>query len=1640
LEPVNPDAGKEAFVNGGVTVRAITDDENAVKAVTYSLGKTDITAGTYVAATAFNAKYAAKNVRVGASLYSLTMTFDDTISSFIKPAPDLTYVSSVSQGIAGRPDIYELPLSIKIEDVAGNISVVNHILWLDPNGDLPTVVISYPIKDSVVGGEVRVYGPAKDNDWVHDVVIRVMDITAGLPGTPIMMTGAAMDGPTNTARGETGWMQAALSSAPGSNTNWFFNINSNGELNPSAGQTERKVQIEALAYDATLDHSGRRQYGLMNSVIVVFQNGVPEISGITIQNSFLGAVAFDTAPKIAGSFTLTALIKDETGLGSIKWRGEESGVFAEILGTTGFAGAKPLNLAGPGESLTTLTAGKEYIIYDPNPAFTAFGVSPGNAGKPNFKFTANSTGTLTGGKAIAQSGSGFFEYTLSITLDSAAIWNNKFAGKSGTYTMYLQAQDLTTPNPFQAAATLNLQIDNFYPLGAYEGDGNAMGTNYNIQGTAWDTGSNAPVQGIGKVVAYFSRVNGGTRTYIPPQELTRQSNGTYTPSGKTFAGTTIAAMKGRINDTSGKLTTGITFPANNDSGITIDRNDPNDTVDHDGYPEGFADNGPNKEWYATFNTLQLKDGPVTLHYVVFDTAGNASYYEHELVIKNHPPVIQGITLGTDLAGLGSINGETKTVSINYPAAQFTVRNNRVSFGVQVNDGNAPVRYRLQYVNTTTEKKAAELEAGKVYTIKDLGVTNWTSVGAPENYAVGTPFMATGNTGFGGGTVWAYSGPDGLKREGQVNSGTVTLSYSGSDFGAAADTIVDTTADNGAHFILKIYDTLIPGGGEEEQLADFAFIGLNVKNIDTGKPDIYFYDLNPLSAGSLSAAAPTAIGRNRDLGGIYTTGSGKNARRSGHIEPREGNKIGYAASNSTRSYFLQTGESNFARDTLSGKVILRGYAFDDQRIQKISLKIGNDPVFDILRADPSNGLLKAAAGIEAYVFNRLDLAGHAAEWAYVWDTETKPANLVVGDDVTVTVTVEDFRSPAAGGPNTNPAVEQGDGGGATSNRFYSQFAADLRPYITGIERDAAMGYASLRSRHGWYTFSRGETIRVNGFNLKDSGNTLIILKTMTNGGISSTIQVTGTGTSKTIKFIVPNDAASGSLILKAKGGSVEAVNNLNNDAHPWTAETFTNEPGNALWNDTRNVHIWQSDDTQSASNNGYFTGSSRPIDPSMTIDPANAKLYGAWADFNDQAVRYSQNEFVGNPALILDNSGGGGQDHTDIYMAKNRRAINPSPPAVVYHNTYLYGGGWGTDNSGGVYIHDPNGVKPFTSYAYSEGVYPGELTYHNKVIDQFTNVRIVTDGNDIHVSYYDTLTHSMKYWWGLSGIAISKHNYSNNTTSSNIIGRKWINIDGGYDAEDDFSRRGRPDTNGLARSVRAGEWSAIDLRSDKKPVIAYFDDEHQTVRLAWSSAVNAGRYRADGTSNPTSGTIAYPYSANSAAGGEKWTAQYVMDPSDPNYQFSGNYISMRINPDNNDAHLAFLNTRDSTLVYLKLTWNGNGYNTGTSVVVDELGEGAAWIDLSLDQQKRPWISYLKDKKNFYDVMKMAYLDPIFTNEWETMSVPARYYALDNRTSIENWPSRDTSDTDLSTNRRFWGAAIGYKSSDYYRIVYYTKPTN
>jgi hypothetical protein len=964
--------------------------------------------------------------------------------------------------------------------------------------------------------------------------------------------------------------------------------------------------------------------------------------------------------------------------------------------------------------------------------------------------------------------------------------------------------------------------------------------------------------------------------------------------------------------------------------------------------------------------------------------------------------------------------------------------------------------------------ANALVAGEIYAIKEPGNVAWTAVGAPQEFGVNTTFVALGPTNVGTGT--AYKLEMSLPRYENTNDKEISFSYQGTDF----NTITDT-ANNDAWFVLKVYNSLRtpikPDNGASgpaynnagpyevlDQPFDVIRIGVNVANLDITKPRGKLWDLNPKgeTLGTASAAAPGGIGGNRDRGGLYNpNNTTKNVVRSGHIEPRF-----IAAGNANNSSFIEAGRNtNFTRDTVSGKVILRGYAFDEQRIGEVRIRF-NDAAetdtannFVILKADTSSasatkGLLIPAVSA-AYVYNDIDLEGHQAEWAYIWDTETLPTATQVGDNIKVQVIVKDLRPAGSAGPNVSdirrhPALTGETAGVAGTNSDYSRIAVDIHPYISGFERDPnkKLGYNTLRSKQGWYAFSRGETVAMTGFNLKTPSTNSTVTFYTTGADVNAAIS--GTQTVNRIVFTVPASAVGGYIRLTS-GNSAPTVNDANNNLNSWNREDYNPAmPGNELWKDDRSAHIWQSDDDQSSSTNrGYFSQSTRPVDPSMTMDPANGTLWGAWAELSEQALYYNSNASSTRTTIMAYN-GGGTMDHTDIHMPYTKRTTNPANPTVFYNSTRSYAGNFNYYDSGGMKGYDPNGGGRYDSAmaSSSNGQYNAELVYHNKIIDQFTNPRVVTRGNDIHLTYYDTKDKSIKYWYTKSGMATSggeynrtdnrTQSYSYNSVSLTLRGHRWANLDGGFDADDKLGND-RVRQNGLSSSASAGEWSAIDLQKDGKPVVAYYDAEHQTVRIAYASVA------------------VYPLAGPEA---NQWTVQYAMNAADPNYSFSGQYISMQIDQTNNAAHLAFFKSNSTDLIYLKLNWNSstNSYSPdGNSVIVDDVGAVGRWVDVSLDQTNQPWISYLDiTRTNFYDGVKMAYYDPArFTENvsdsngvsqkgWETMAVPARYTIVENRTSIETWPGRDTPAGNTTT--QFWKAAIGYTNNDYYRIAYYVKPKN
>ena len=1653
---------KYARVTGSVAIRGSNNDTGSgVAAMYYQFSKTDTDNNNWRQVVIGQADWAG-------GLYSWNFTF--TTGNYIGASygTEVEYDSGTGAvSPKAGTGLWDVPFNIKVIDLAGNEKIIdNYSLLLDQFGDIPRIEISNPTSGAILGGRVYISGTANDNNYINRIEYRVKPNPTGLPSD--------WDGIGWTSAGSGGYLTG---SGIGPNVTWQFDINGLGEYNPNTGEGMRPVLVQARAVDAPYGYPTNTSGTPSDpaSVLIYFDAGVPRIGSERVANNVAAPIPFPTdmddsnsvayadGMQVSKLFIFEASIQDDSGLESIQyWLDGVASTPPNSIGTARVT-TPVIKTAG------TFITGRKYMIDTVGDTdWIALGANSKTHGA---SFTATGPGSGNG-TAYEANASQEFVYRLRIEVPSNTL--PAYTDKTGRFTINIMAFDNSSPQ-LRADKSYTLQVDNFYPFGTYTSPNAAAGW-YNLRGTARDFDPDSgPIQGLEKVAVYFSRAG----TFIPLKE----PGSTVGNDGHLWNGTTQA-----VRNTVTPAQTTVTFPADKYSGIFIDRDEQGAGIDQDadGYEEAWYDNGADKIWSARFNTLQLKDGPVTVHYVIFDKAGNATYYEYTVFIKNHAPVILSVTLGTDIFGDKTIGGTRLYTTGYFTNPAFVARNQRLAFTVAKTDGNGLAHYRITHV-AQQEINANTIVAGEVYTIATAGSTDWLNIGA-SSAAAGTTFVATSN-GNGDGKAYKYvqSGGSTVIKAGDFLSDGTMNQVIYSDFAGIPE--------GNAYFLIKVWDTTVSGGPEDQQLSDMVVVRIKIENNDTVKPDSRLYDLSPYAknqsrydiATTLSNAGPGGIGEDQNMrfGGLYMD---SNNAISGHVEPRGGSN--------GNSIFLEEGvASSFAVDTVSGKVLLRGYARDNQRISEIQVKFGSAAAIKIIQTDATPAVisdghfraLEPVGGINAWVYDDLSLDEHLVEWAYVWDTQATAGMAVVISSITVQAISRDARvgtystsaAPHTLNPNSSDTVTQS----ATNNVTYNAISMAAAPYITSLTRGT--NYNTLRSKQGWNSFRRSsgtgtleadEEVIVNGFNLSlgTSGASVTI------PGVTTTTLTTQTVNKVTLNL--PGAAKSGAFVLTVS--SIQAVNNRNNNANTWNKEASASVEGSALWNDDRNIHVWQTNNTNTGTgdtaNRGYFVGSEKPIHPAMTKHPVTGALYASWSEYKNSRAYYGRNNGSATSIYSIYDP----PEHTDIHFGLNGSAANASP-TVVYNANVYSNGGWtplggsssgGVNNSGGVNIWDSN-AGTLSGYASGGSAYVAESLAHDAMLAQFENERVVTKGSAIHISYYDTDTKSLKYWYNERGTNVNGTNTSNYLSNTKTVtfggteypNRRWINIDGGFDGNDylsawnDVNSRvvgitGAGGTTGgiggtssssadlaavlaaavnaadgnrdAASSTAAGEFSAIDLTSDGYPVIAYYDVTNQTVKLAYANAAIALRRT-------------------------NWNRQTVMSPGDPNYIFSGKYISMRIDTrtgKQNRIHMVFNRTSTGNLIYVTGTQAtaGGAYAFEPSVIIDSVGNVGKWADLSLDANGNPWVSYIDTSRvDSFDGIKMAFCitstsatgtvdaDAVTglrnPDKWEVMNMPSIYNVADKRTSIENWDNIGT-----GTNQQFWSAAIGYASDDFYRIGYYIKP--
>ena len=1010
------------------------------------------------------------------------------------------------------------------------------------------------------------------------------------------------------------------------------------------------------------------------------------------------------------------------------------------------------------------------------------------------------------------------------------------------------------------------------------------------------------------------------------------------------------------------------------NGSTI-RND-----DGDGMLESYRKLGNDYIWDATFNSTHIPDGPIEIHVVVFDKAGNSRHAKIDTKVTNNPPRITSVKLGTDLNGNGTYEAnESKTFYAFF---------------------------------------------------KEDGTTGDTSKGR-DVWTLDTAAYS------GSSSIWTVK--NGLQVEPEFVGGTSPYKYKFSKNAAhlekaeklttAEQTTTTTTIQNKQQIILSNAQIGNDVDSEDHDVY-FRFSFWDSTEETTAGDSSQWTILNAkLHQNIKDNVPPTAV-----INPFYWVNSTdnslyQNSKDNGHVELENDwqTASGY-----------NSGATSGVSDKdpkVSGKIVVRGTVSDDVRLKEIKMAFKDIFTTEVTLATYNAGQWTNSSmpnGVIAFLIADKELSqnGHTAEWELSVDTSKLTG--VTGTDKAITVTATD----AAGTSNSSTPGTVQTAAADTSPKpagTTGYYRVDVVPYIAGINRNGT--YNTNRARSGAIPLLREEIDNtITGFNLKTLANSSLKINKAKDASYATSYDMTTLAQSgDDLTFTLPDTAYSGYLHLVIN--DVPALNNINSYTDYNTEKNDKAYDHNTLTDD-RYVQVWRVNDEDT------FKGSKNAIYPAMSKD-TDGTLYASFSNYSKSEVYYS-NAFTGSDAVKVGEDDGATKlfqgydppEETDITM--NGTDVNVLY-AANYHGGTPYKWGIGVPgslwndtnpgNAGGIYLYDKDAIDTDVGNYNSAKMYRFELFTYDNELQQFKNIRTVRSGNNIYVVYYDRLSGAVKFAW----VDDSK------TPNTSAQALPWCVIDGTPDVTDRYAKV--PDApTGAPTAQKTFSFVSPNGTSYKAPyVLTGFEDGLSVSNAVWESiavTVTKGGYPVVVYMDAATGRLRLARSTSKQPTlSADWKIQSVLGSSDKNGKNASDYINACIGSDG-ILHIAFQNTKGQ-LVYVKsANTSDNGltkYTFGTSEVLDDSG---MYIDMTMNGTT-PYITYIS-RPNSYDAIRIAYKTSMDfsntgTNEvgWETMTAPLNQRAANGRICIETEAKHYVSSGTASK----MPVAVGFTTGSDYRAAFF-----
>jgi len=1002
--------------------------------------------------------------------------------------------------------------------------------------------------------------------------------------------------------------------------------------------------------------------------------------------------------------------------------------------------------------------------------------------------------------------------------------------------------------------------------------------------------------------------------------------------------------------------------------------------DGDGMPESFTKSGSKRKWDASIYSDNMPDGPANLVVLVFDEAGNVNGVKYDVMVANNAPKIAKLHLGTDLDKNGS-----------YSANEFETYNIL---------GKSGSEQKVFEFATAGFAEYAQDAAGK-----------WqenASAPARKAFVAKNGFAVCAEIVGGNGDVNLVFN----------NADTTTRT----DGHQTADTVLSGTNRNddisGRFWDLK--GKLASDGANQK--VSFTFWDSTEKTT-SGQNSLYaFIRVTDLNVDQTDKVAPNVVvepffweGEGEGKNSLY-----KGSKANGHIE--------LEADLPADTFKNSSGE--YDRDPkVSGKIVLRGTAFDETLLKSLSFSMtdfDSSVTTPIELATYTNGVWTNekpnAIGTYSYEVTVTDeylsQNGHKANWEIAIDTAHLKDTTKL-DAVFTVLANDDAATSHLSSDTANAASGRGEDGTTDATKHNPTYKMDVVPYITGIKTNvrSASGLKdnNIRSASGKYSILANKaenTITVNGFNFSTSNLVAKIANNATAGGTTLTSASGGIGltasASDTNTVAISNSGITKSGYLEIFSNGIRTLNNINaNDAHDAVgsgseigtaiadyANYYNREPD---YYTTKNVRLTDDrylrffDMKSTSIKNGYYPDmimdGNDPVFGYVDLNGINASSY--ITTYQNQCYQAQRTKFSGSDGSFTDIEYLLGAISTDqMAMVKDEAGkyihvtvynYAGATMDVVYndyaedhtwnYNYYTsYTDGW----AGGTGYSGYNGVF---SYGADNNAISLETTSfgNGTLIGRYQNIRMAVKGNSTT----------------RDGASVYMAYYDDNTTDKDVIFRtfkigtndSWTNRlnTGNTGTKGAYSNLADRDTDGRIVAGSSGsKYLDMAVTSDNIVVIVYYDVNDARLKLKYSSRA------IDGSSTTPNVT---------------WNEASVTFPD-----YVGTDVSIALDS-NNGIHMAAFDAGDSDLMYMYMP----SYNSSTlkTVRVDQASSVGNWTRIRIKDDV-PYIAYYNSTEaGSREPIKLAYFantelsidtaaesaiqgvdgDNYTTGVWEYMTVPA-----------------------------------------------------